>query len=78
MIQPPDQRDFAAGDIFVSPKTRGTYRVVRMGGGGILGEAATEQEAMRLACAERRDHHVWRVNRADGAFIAVHCPDHPE
>lgn len=67
--------DVAPGDIVVSPRTRGTYRVLRMGGGGILGEAATEKEAMLLACAEQRGHTIWVVRREDGAFIPFDSPD---
>ena len=73
-----NQRDFAFGDIFVSPKTRGTYRVVRIGTGGILGEATTEQAAIRLACAARSGKKVWIVSREDGAPVAVQCADSTE
>ena len=74
-LMTPQPPGVAPGDIVVSPKTRGSYRVLRMGGGGILGEAATEKEAMLLACAEQRGHTIWVVRRDDGALIAFECPD---
>ena len=73
-----NQQNFTVGDIFVSPKTRGTYRVVRIGAGGILGERTTEQDAIRLACAERAGKTVWSVGREDGALVAVQCADNTE
>jgi hypothetical protein len=60
-------------EIDVRPSADGTYEVVR-DGFEVVGRTASEQEALVLACSERRGRRVWLTDRATGRRVAVDCP----
>ena len=61
------------GDIRILPAANGTYEVTR-DGEGVIGVTTSEQEAMALACSQRRGGRVSLVERETGAAVPVDCP----
>jgi len=60
-------------DIKILPAPNGTYEVTR-DGEGVIGVTATEQQALALACSQRRGGRVSLVERDTGAAVPVDCP----
>jgi hypothetical protein len=59
------------GDLVIASEG-GDYVVTREPE-GTIGRATSEQEAVVLACAERRGHRVWCIERDTGTLVPVKC-----
>ena len=70
MLSPPTM---APGDLVIRRTAERTYTVVRFHG-ETIGVTASEQEALILACAERRGAGVWEVDPMTGRLVRVDCP----